>query len=185
MSGYDAVSCCAQHPTALCCTDGFLCLQKWMRDGTARKRSNIDKLGQVDFSIIKYPAFRRNIYTEALDLSRMSQKEVAEYRSQLDNLQVRGFDVPWPVQTWFQCGLSGRVLDILKRDGFDKPMPIQVISVSLTLKVADFGRGWLDQRLSLTSPPVTTGPGFTPASHHAVMSSANVCSWLYHKTQSA
>ena len=93
---------------------------------TAGKMSKSDKLGQVDHSTINYPPFRRNFYMEASDLSRMSEKEVAEYRSQLDDIKVRGKDVPRPVKNWFQCGLSGRILDVLKKDGFDKPMPIQV-----------------------------------------------------------
>ena len=80
----------------------------------------------VDHATIQYPAFRRNLYTEASDLSRMSEEEVAEFRSQLDDITVRGKDVPRPVKNWFQCGLSGRILDVLKKDGFDKPMPIQV-----------------------------------------------------------
>ena len=104
----------------------FSCSQKWMRDVTAGKMSKSDKLGQVDHSTINYPPFRRNFYMEASDLSRMSEKEVAEYRSQLDDIKVRGKDVPRPVKNWFQCGLSGRILDVLKKDGFDKPMPIQV-----------------------------------------------------------
>ena len=131
----NAFSCCA-HPTALLCTNAFSCLQKWMRDVTAGKMSKSDKLGQVDHSTINYPPFRRNFYMEASELSRMSEKEVAEYRSQLDDIKVRGKDVARPVKNWFQCGLTGRILDVLKKEGFDKPMPIQVSlwrSRSLTL----------------------------------------------------
>lgn len=39
--------------------------------------------------------------------------------------QVRGKNIPKPVQNWFQCGLSSRVLELLQKSGFAKPMPIQ------------------------------------------------------------
>ena len=85
-----------------------------------------DKLGQINCSTLKYPAFRRDIYLEASDLSRMSEEEVAIFRSRLEDLKVRGFDAPRPVQSWIQCGLSAQILKVLQKDGFNKPMPIQV-----------------------------------------------------------
>jgi ATP-dependent RNA helicase DDX46/PRP5 len=39
--------------------------------------------------------------------------------------QVRGKDVPKPVKTWNQCGLSSRLLEVLRKSGFAKPMAIQ------------------------------------------------------------
>ncbi len=38
---------------------------------------------------------------------------------------MRGKNIPKPVQNWFQCGLSSRVLELLQKSGFAKPMPIQ------------------------------------------------------------
>ncbi len=39
--------------------------------------------------------------------------------------QVRGKDVPRPVKSWNQCGLSGRILEMLRKAGMTDPMPIQ------------------------------------------------------------
>lgn len=39
---------------------------------------------------------------------------------------MRGKDIPKPVKNWNQCGLSSRVLDVLKKAGLAAPMPIQV-----------------------------------------------------------
>ena len=39
--------------------------------------------------------------------------------------QVRGKDIPKPVRNWNQCGLSSRVLEVLRKAGYSKPMPIQ------------------------------------------------------------
>ena len=68
-----------------------------MTNVTVGKVSKTDKLTQV-CSTIKYPTFGRNFYWEALDLSRMSEEEVAEYRSQLDDIKVHGRNVPRPVK---------------------------------------------------------------------------------------
>ena len=46
-------------------------------------------------------------------------------------MQVRGKDIPKPVKNWNQCGLSSRVLDVLKKGGLASPMPIQVHAVPL------------------------------------------------------
>ena len=39
--------------------------------------------------------------------------------------QVRGKDIPKPVRNWNQCGLSSRVLEVLRKAGYGAPMPIQ------------------------------------------------------------
>lgn len=100
-----------------------------MKNVTAGKMSKSDKLGQVDHSTISYPPFRRSFYIEAQELRNMTEKQVADYRMQLEDIKVRGKDVPRPVKSWNQCGLSGRVMDVLKKADFVQPMPIQVSSL--------------------------------------------------------
>ena len=41
-------------------------------------------------------------------------------------LQARGKDVPKPVKTWNQCGLSSRALEVLRKAEFELPLAIQV-----------------------------------------------------------
>ena len=40
----------------------------------------------------------------------MTDGEVAELRKALDDIKVRGKDVPRPIKNWAQCGLSNRVV---------------------------------------------------------------------------
>ncbi|BDA49746.1 DEAD-box ATP-dependent RNA helicase 42 [Coccomyxa sp. Obi] len=97
----------------------------WAKNTLAGKLSKSDKLGVVDHSTINYPPFRRSFYTETGALAKMTDEEVAAYRKELDDIKVRGKNIPKPVQNWFQCGLSSRVLELLQKSGFAKPMPIQ------------------------------------------------------------
>lgn len=113
-------------------------LQEWMKNVTAGKMSKSDKLGQVDHSTMNYPPFRRSFYIEAQELHNMSEKEIADYRMQLEDIKVRGKDVPRPVKSWNQCGLSGRIMDVLKKSAFTSPMPIQVISPRAGLPESSF-----------------------------------------------
>lgn len=48
-------------------------------------------------------------------------------------LQVRGKDIPKPLRTWTQAGLSSRVLDVLKKGAFDKPLPIQAQALPIIM----------------------------------------------------
>ena len=89
--------------------------------------SKSDKLGQVDHATINYKSFRRIFYIEAQELRNMTDKQVADYRLQLEDIKVRGKNVPRPVKNWNQCGLTGRVMEVLKKSAFTAPMPIQVI----------------------------------------------------------
>lgn len=125
------MNCCKTYPEDL-----FL-EQAWAKNVTAAKLSKSDKLGQVDHSTINYPVFRRNFYIEAQEIQMMTEKQVADYRLQLDDIKVRGKDVPRPVKNWAQCGMSGRIMDTLKKSGFTNPMPIQVIS-SYTLQTLTY-----------------------------------------------
>ena len=113
-------------------TTGFPILQEWVKNVTAGKLSKSDKLGQVDHSTINYPPFRRSFYIEAQEIRNMTEKQVADYRMQLEDIKVRGKNVPRPVKNWNQCGVSGRIMDVLKKSDFTAPMPIQVLLYSLT-----------------------------------------------------
>ncbi|KAI3433563.1 hypothetical protein D9Q98_003374 [Chlorella vulgaris] len=110
---------------------------EWMRKLIAGKMSKGDKLTAVDHSTLSYPPFRRNFYIEVPELARMSAGEVEEYRKQLDGIKVRGKDVPKPVKNWNQCGLSTRILDVLKKGGFERPLPIQAQALPIIMSGRD------------------------------------------------
>ena len=63
---------------------------------------------------------------EPAELQNMTERQLADLRQQLDDIKVRGVEIPKPLKSWNQAGLSGRIFDILKKSGFDTPMPIQV-----------------------------------------------------------
>lgn len=65
-----------------------MAVQEWAKNVTAGKMSKSDKLGQVDHSAINYPPFRRSFYIEADELKRMTEKQVADYRMQLEDVKV-------------------------------------------------------------------------------------------------
>ncbi len=82
------------------------------------------ELKPVDHSQIKYMAFRKNLYIVPKALARLSDAEVQARRDSL-HVKVRGRGCPCPVDTWEQCGLSDRVLDVITQNDFKAPFAIQ------------------------------------------------------------
>ncbi|XP_057308530.1 probable ATP-dependent RNA helicase DDX46 [Hydractinia symbiolongicarpus] len=102
-------------------------------DVTKKKK----ELTIADHSKIYYASFRRNFYVEVPDIARMSDDEVKLYRDSLGDIQVRGKHVPKPIKTWAQCGLSTKVMNVLKRCGYEKPTPIQAQAVPAIMSGRD------------------------------------------------
>ncbi|KAK6140337.1 hypothetical protein DH2020_025932 [Rehmannia glutinosa] len=67
---------------------------------------------------------------------RMTSEEVASYRKQLE-LKIHGKDVPKPVKTWHQTGLSTKILDAIKKLNYEKPMPIQAQALPIIMSGRD------------------------------------------------
>jgi len=105
----------------------------WAQKVQSGKLSKGDKLAQVDHSEVNYAPFRRNFYREVPELARMSDTEVESYRKQLDEIKVRGKDVPKPLRNWNQAGLTGRVAEVIRRAGFERPLPIQAQAVPVIM----------------------------------------------------
>nr|GLL37223.1 DEAD-box ATP-dependent RNA helicase 42 [Ipomoea trifida] len=100
------------------------------------KKTKAEKLSIVDHSKIDYPSFRKNFYIEVREISRMTPEEVAAYRKQLE-LKLHGKDVPKPVKTWHQTGLSTKILDTIKKLNYEKPMPIQAQALPIIMSGRD------------------------------------------------
>jgi hypothetical protein len=47
------------------------------------------------------------------------------YLSAIVNFIVKGKNVPKPIKNWPQCGVSSKILALLKKHGYEKPTPIQ------------------------------------------------------------
>jgi ATP-dependent RNA helicase DDX46/PRP5 len=97
----------------------------WARKQTARAASKAEKLGVTDHASVAYAPFRKNFYIESYEIKRMTEDEVAELRSELEGIRCRGRQVPRPIKTWAQAGVSNRVMELIRRSGFEKPTPIQ------------------------------------------------------------
>jgi hypothetical protein len=81
-------------------------------------------LKEIDHSKIEYLPFRKNLYIVPRALSKLSDAEVLEKREDL-HVKVRGKGCPVPVDTWEQCGLSDRILQIIHKHALKEPFPIQ------------------------------------------------------------
>ena len=42
--------------------------------------------------------------------------------------KCKGKNVPKPIKNWPQCGVSSKILNLLKKYSYDKPTPIQVLN---------------------------------------------------------
>ena len=50
---------------------------------------------------------------------------------------MRGKEPQKPIKNWNQCGLSGRVLDVIRKSGFDTPMAIQAQALPVIMSGRD------------------------------------------------
>ncbi|EPS62515.1 hypothetical protein M569_12274, partial [Genlisea aurea] len=100
------------------------------------KKTKVEKLTIVDHSKIEYPAFRKNFYIEVKEISRITTEEVALTRKELE-LKIHGKDVPKPIKTWHQTGLSTKILDIIRKMNFEKPMAIQAQALPVIMSGRD------------------------------------------------
>ncbi|KAK9286803.1 hypothetical protein L1049_015208 [Liquidambar formosana] len=100
------------------------------------KKTKAEKLSIVDHSKIDYEPFRKNFYIEVKEILRMTSEEVAAYRKQLE-LKLNGKDVPKPIKTWHQTGLTSKILETIKKLNFEKPMPIQAQALPIIMSGRD------------------------------------------------
>ncbi|CAI5536977.1 unnamed protein product [Closterium sp. Naga37s-1] len=103
---------------------------------TAVAQTKAEKLAPVDHSQVHYEPFRKNFYKEVKEVAKMTADEVALYRREHE-FKLRGKDVPKPVHTWVQSGLSNKVLDVLRKMGFERPMPIQAQALPIVMSGRD------------------------------------------------
>lgn len=79
----------------------------------SKKQQRRKVLAPVDHEEVRYEPFSKSFYKEASDQKAMCPEEVRLLRKLLGDMKVRGKDCPKPIQNWFQCGLSDKLLDYL------------------------------------------------------------------------
>ncbi len=104
---------------------------------TIVKKSKGKDLPKVDHTAIEYTPFRKEFYVEVPELARMTKKEVAAVRVDMENIKIKGKDCPVPIKTWAQCGLPTKVLDVMKKSNYEKPTPIQAQAIPAIMRGRD------------------------------------------------
>ncbi|EXJ85976.1 hypothetical protein A1O1_06345 [Capronia coronata CBS 617.96] len=106
-----------------------------LANATAKKKKK--DIPAVNHSKINYEPFRRNFYSEPIEMAEMTEEEVAVLRMELDNIKVRGVNVPKPVQKWAQCGLGVQVQEVIQRLGYEAPTSIQAQAIPAIMSGRD------------------------------------------------
>ncbi|KAL6183905.1 hypothetical protein ACLB2K_045315 [Fragaria x ananassa] len=134
------------------------------------KKTKAEKLSLVDHSKIDYIPFRKKFYIEVKEISRMTPEEVGAYRKQLE-LKIHGKDVPKPIKSWHQTGLTSKILETIKKLNYEKPMPIQAQALPIVMTGRDcigIGKTGSGKTLAFVlpmlrhikdQPPVVAGDG--------------------------
>lgn len=80
-----------------------------------KKLQNKEKqLESVDHSEIQYEPFRKDFYTEPIEIKKLSEDQIANLRLKLDGIKVRGIDCSRPILRWSQLGLSSTIMEIIE-----------------------------------------------------------------------
>ncbi|KAF2691194.1 P-loop containing nucleoside triphosphate hydrolase protein [Lentithecium fluviatile CBS 122367] len=95
-----------------------------------KKKKEITK---VDHDKVEYEPFRKDFYTEPVEVSQMTPEEVADLRLELDGIKVKPEDntVPRPVVKWAQMGLLQQTMDVFVKVRYEKPTPIQAQAIPI------------------------------------------------------
>ncbi|XP_047221592.1 probable ATP-dependent RNA helicase DDX17 [Girardinichthys multiradiatus] len=91
-----------------------------------KKRWNLDEL----------PKFEKNFYTEHLDVQRVGQYEVEEFRRKKE-ITIRGTGCPKPVTAFHHAQFPQYVIDVLVQQNFKEPTAIQAQGFPVALSGKD------------------------------------------------
>jgi hypothetical protein len=89
-----------------------------------KRKADKKELKRVDHTLQQYIPITKDLYIETKEVSRLTDKEVAEFRKFNGDIKVRGLKCPRPISNWYQCGLPDKVLEVIERKQFAKPFPI-------------------------------------------------------------
>lgn len=112
-----------------------------IRSSYLERKQKIEKrkrLKRIDHSSILYDNIRKDLYREALEISNMTETEVAQKRQELGNIKIRGINPVKPIFSWYHCGLPRRILTLLvDKLAFKNPFPIQCQCIPVILSGRD------------------------------------------------
>jgi ATP-dependent RNA helicase DDX46/PRP5 len=111
------------------------------------KKNKKKEIAQVDHNNMDYKPFRKNFYSESIEISAMTEEEVSELRKDLENITVKGKDAPRPIQKFAQGGFGAQIMQVINQLEFSTPSSIQsqalpaIMSGRDTIGVAKTGSG--------------------------------------------
>jgi len=106
----------------------------WME----RHKPKLKDLKPVDHSKMEYEPFRKNFYIESPEIAAMTPEEVKEMcKKELDNVRIRGKNVPKPIKKWTHCGLPKKIYRVLERLEYAKPFSIQATAIPAIMSGRD------------------------------------------------
>lgn len=80
-----------------------------------QNKSKSKKLMTITQDDITFIPFRKNFYIEVPELAKMTNEEVEAFKDEMEGIKAKGKGCPKPIKTWAHCGVSKKVLDVLKR----------------------------------------------------------------------
>ncbi|XP_056460881.1 probable ATP-dependent RNA helicase DDX17 isoform X1 [Gadus chalcogrammus] len=95
-----------------------------------------DRLRKKKWDLSVLPKFEKDFYKEHLDVQRMSQYELEEFRSKKE-ITVRGSGCPKPVTSFSQAHFPQHVMDVMLQQNFKEPTAIQAQGFPLALSGRD------------------------------------------------
>eukprot|EP00730_Choanoeca_flexa_P006377 TRINITY_DN12143_c1_g1_i1.p1 TRINITY_DN12143_c1_g1~~TRINITY_DN12143_c1_g1_i1.p1 ORF type:complete len:984 (+),score=309.05 TRINITY_DN12143_c1_g1_i1:265-2952(+) len=90
-----------------------------------------------DHTKIQYEDFRKAFYHPVPEIARMTDEEVVQLKAELENVKTRGKDVPRPIKSWGQTGVSSKTLAVLKKLNYETPTPIQAQAIPVIMSGRD------------------------------------------------
>jgi ATP-dependent helicase YprA (DUF1998 family) len=82
------------------------------------------ELKAVDHSKMDYISINKNLYIVPRALANLTTDQVSNLRAKL-KVRVRGQNVPAPISSFEQCGLSERVVKVMEKQKITTPYPVQ------------------------------------------------------------
>lgn len=103
----------------------------------AAANKTIKRLNDLSKRDVRYLPFRKEFYVEVPELSKLPEEEVIQMRESLENIKVVGKSCPKPITCWAQCGLSRKIMDVLKKRQYLQPTPVQAQAIPAIMSGRD------------------------------------------------
>ena len=100
-------------------------------------REKIKELKPIDHSKIQYEPFKKNLYLESPEISKLTDLEIEEIRRKNGEIKVRGKKIPKPILNWYNCGLNDTITKILEMREIKNPFPIQMQTIPIIMSGYD------------------------------------------------